>query len=68
MEALDNFINMRIAEGDKLKADVLEKAAEIEKMVNIVEDVAPETVETYRKSSLQSLRKFWKTEISTSSA
>lgn len=55
LEALDNFINMRIAEGDKLKADVLEKAAEIEKMVNIVEDVAPETVETYRKKLLAKL-------------
>lgn len=55
LEALDNFINMRIAEGDKLKADVLEKAAEIEKMVNIVENVAPETVETYRKKLLAKL-------------
>lgn len=55
LEALDNFINMRIAEGDKLKADVLEKVAEIEKMVNIVENVAPETVETYRKKLLAKL-------------
>lgn len=55
LAALENFINMRIAEGEKLKNDVLEKAAEIEKMVSMVENVAPETVENYRKKLLAKL-------------
>ena len=38
-----------------MKNDVLEKAAEIEKMVSMVENVAPETVENYRKKLLAKL-------------
>lgn len=45
--ALDDFDKMRVVEGDKLKADVLDKLAVIEKLVSTVEAEAPKTVEEY---------------------
>lgn len=47
-EALAGFIAMREAEGEKLKADILEKAAFILEMVGKVEELSPLTVEAYR--------------------
>lgn len=47
-EALEAFISMRCSEGERLKADVLEKAANIEKSVCEVERLSPVTVENYR--------------------
>ena len=47
--ALDKFVQMRETEGERLKADLLDKAAGIEKMVEQVEAYSPETVEAYRK-------------------
>ena len=47
--ALDKFITMRETEGASLKADVLEKAAVIEDMVNKVEVYSPESTAAYRK-------------------
>ena len=47
--ALDKFIAMRETEGAALKADVLEKAAVIEDMVNKVEVYSPESTAAYRK-------------------
>lgn len=51
-EALDAFVKMRETEGERMKADVLEKADEIEKMVAIVEERSPETVNEYRERLL----------------
>ncbi len=48
-EALEKFIEMRRVEGAKLKNDVIEKAASIEKMVAEVEKILPVTSENYRK-------------------
>ncbi|MCD8187865.1 MAG: YicC family protein [Ruminococcus sp.] len=48
-EALEKFIEMRRIEGAKLKNDVIEKAASIEKMVAEVEKISPVTSENYRK-------------------
>ncbi|MCC8135861.1 MAG: YicC family protein, partial [Ruminococcus sp.] len=48
-EALEKFIEMRRTEGAKLKNDVIEKAASIEKMVAEVEKISPVTSENYRK-------------------
>lgn len=47
-EALEAFISMRCSEGERLKADVLEKAANIEKSIGEVERLSPVTVENYR--------------------
>lgn len=47
-EALESFISMRCSEGERLKADVLEKAANIEKSICEVERLSPVTVENYR--------------------
>ena len=47
--ALDKFVAMREAEGAALKADVLEKAANIEQMVGKIEQYSPESTEMYRK-------------------
>lgn len=47
--ALDNFIKMRETEGEKMKADVLEKLSNIRNMVDEVCGIAPETVNQYRQ-------------------
>ena len=47
--ALDKFTAMREAEGEKLKADILEKLDDIEKMTEEVERLSPETVKAYRE-------------------
>lgn len=47
--ALDKFTAMRETEGEKLKADILEKLAGIERMTEEVERLSPETVKAYRE-------------------
>ncbi len=47
--ALNNFIKMRETEGNKMKADVLEKLSNIENMIEQVCSFAPETVTAYRQ-------------------
>ncbi|MEE8676383.1 MAG: YicC/YloC family endoribonuclease [Oscillospiraceae bacterium] len=47
--ALDSFMQMRIAEGKKMKEDVSARAKQILQMVKQVEEHSPETVEAYRK-------------------
>ena len=47
--AAKNFIAMRGAEGEKMKADMLQKAAEIEEKVGYVKGRSPETVKEYRE-------------------
>ncbi|MCH5325496.1 MAG: YicC family protein [Eubacterium sp.] len=47
-EAVDKFIEMRVTEGESLKADVLEKAANIERMTKLVEQYSPESAAAYR--------------------
>ena len=48
-KAIDKFVEMREREGEALKADVLEKAQNIEDMVCEVEKYSPESTEIYRK-------------------
>ena len=48
-KAVDKFILMRETEGQKLYEDVFSKTDNILRMVEIVEQKAPETVEKYRK-------------------
>lgn len=54
-EALAKFVSMRETEGEKLHADVLEKADGILKMVGQVEELSPRTVENYRGRLYQKL-------------
>lgn len=54
-EALEKFIEMREKEGEKLRADVLEKTAFILKMVGKVEKLSPKTTENYRNRLYQKL-------------
>lgn len=54
-EALESFVNMRETEGEKLRADVLEKTDIILEMVGKVETLSPQTVENYRNRLQQKL-------------
>ncbi len=54
-EALKNFLDMREAEGKKLCDDVLEKTDTILEMVEKVEAISPQTVESYRNRLQQRL-------------
>lgn len=47
-EALDNFINMRAVEGEKLAADVKIRANLILQKVSVIEERSPQTVNEYR--------------------
>ena len=54
-EALAKFVAMRETEGEKLRADVLDKAEGILGMVAKVEEQSPKTVENYRGKLYQKL-------------
>lgn len=47
--ALSEFSQMREKEGEKLKADILDKLENIERMTGEVEKLSPETTEAYRQ-------------------
>lgn len=47
--AVDAFINMRMAEGEKLKADILSRADAILDNVAFIEERSPETVREYNE-------------------
>ncbi len=53
--ALDNFIAMRETEGEKMKADVLEKLSNIEEMIEKVCEYSPETVKAYRERLIEKM-------------
>lgn len=48
-EAVARFVNMRMVEGERLKADLLARLALIESRVAIVVEQSPRTVEAYRE-------------------
>ncbi len=54
--AIDSFLHMRAAEGERLKQDLLEKAAHIESLVEKIEAVTPETVSEYRRRLEEKIR------------
>ena len=54
-EALSRFVEMRETEGEKLRADILDKAELLLSMVGRVEELSPETVENYRNRLYQKL-------------
>ncbi len=47
--AVAKFVEMRETEGAKMKADILEKLANVEAMVGEVEKISPETTKAYTK-------------------
>lgn len=49
MAALSEFSQMREKEGEKLKADILDKLGNLERMTGEVEKLSPETTEAYRQ-------------------
>ena len=55
-EAIAAFVSMREAEGEKMKADILEKAVFIEEKVGFVEKRSPETVKEYRERLYAKMR------------
>ena len=55
-KALNDFDLMREREGEKLKADVLEKLSAIEKLVSIIEENSPKTVTEYRERLLAKMQ------------
>lgn len=55
-KALDSFISMRLAEGEKLSSDVLSRADCIIEKVAFVEERSPETVKEYNEKLLQRMK------------
>lgn len=47
--ALTNFVKMRENEGNRMKADLLQRLSTIEKWVEIIDERSPKIVEDYRK-------------------
>ena len=54
--ALVKFTEMRKKEGDKLRADILIKLANIEKMTEEIEKISPETSAAYRQKLFDKLK------------
>lgn len=48
-QAVQNFVDMRRAEGEKMKQDLLNRLQTIERLVARVEELSPKTVENYTK-------------------
>ena len=57
-EAVAKFVSMREAEGEKLKADVMYRADEILKKVEVIEERSPETVKEYNDKLLARINEF----------
>lgn len=54
-QALRDFDDMRIREGEKLREDVLNRLGTIDSLVSTVEEKAPQTVEDYRNRLYQKM-------------
>ena len=55
-EALKNFLAMREAEGERLRADVLSRAGTIMKLVDEIETRSPQTVAEYQERLRQKIQ------------
>lgn len=55
-EALQNFIDMRTVEGERLLKDVTDRAKYILEKVSFIEERSPETVENYRNRIEQKIK------------
>ncbi|MDE6725916.1 MAG: YicC family protein, partial [Ruminiclostridium sp.] len=59
--ALEKFAAMRETEGEKMKADILDKLSNIEKMTGEVEKLSPETTAAYRERLYAKLKEVLET-------
>jgi len=57
-EALENFTAARVAEGENLKADLLEKIDRLEELVSKVEELLPDIIEKYKNRLLEKSKEF----------
>ena len=48
-EAVSDFNDMRLREGEKIREDLLKKADRMEELLGMIEEKAPETVKAYQK-------------------
>ena len=55
-KALDNYNEMRVIEGEKLKSDVLSRVKTILSAVEFIESRSPETVKAYRERIEEKMR------------
>ncbi len=63
--ALDRFVEMRAAEGAKMKADVENRLNFLEECVGKVETLSAGRVEAYTNRLYENSRSFWRTATST---
>ena len=54
--ALDSFLSMRVAEGEKMREDILGRAQTILSIVSEIEERSPQTVEEYEDRLLDRIR------------
>ena len=54
-EALESFLTMRQAEGERLAADLLQKLSGLEQMLGQIEEIEPGVAESYREKLWQKL-------------
>lgn len=54
--ALEGFLSMRIKEGERLKADIVDSCKEIEGRIKIIEERAPLTVKEYREKLTERIK------------
>ena len=55
-KALDSFLSMRVAEGEKMREDILGRAQTILSIVSEIEERSPQTVEEYEDRLLDRIR------------
>ncbi len=55
-KAVEKFLEMRCAEGERMKKDILDRASHIQRMVDFVKEHSPETVRVYQERLYQKLK------------
>lgn len=58
VQAIDNLDKMRIKEGEAMKADVLAKTAEVEKLVSEIEKLAPDMTAVHREKVRERVQEY----------
>ena len=58
VQAIENLDKMRIKEGEAMKADVLAKTAEVEKLVSEIEKLAPDMTAVHRKKVRERVQEY----------
>lgn len=58
VQAIENLDKMRIKEGEAMKADVLAKAAEVEKLVSEIEKLAPDMTAVHREKVRERVQEY----------